>query len=181
MIARRGSGADAVRCAQENAPVNRALKTAMTAPRVGALLVSAAVVAAAAGPASAALSARTYSGKTSQRHSVSLVLSKATITRFSIYWNARCTKGLYIDGLKTVSSNVTLSRQGVWRAAGHYTKPSGNGYIERFTVTGSGTVTKTGARGTFAGTVQLYKRSLGGPHVASCHSGKVTFRLKPAR
>jgi N-acetylneuraminic acid mutarotase len=155
-------------------------KAAIHSRRSRAVAVTAAALAVTAAPAAAALRNATYTGKTSQGRRASLVVAGGKVKRFSITWNAPCkAQHTALDGLKTFSSNVTVGHKGRWQTTGHYSAPSGNGYTEQFTVSDGGLiVNRKSVRGTFHGTVQVY-RSSSKQHVGSCASGKISFTLKP--
>src|SRR5579875_3856714 len=167
---------------QKGPSVPPSLRAAATSRRVRALALSGALVTAAAAPATAAvLHAGRYQGTTSQGQVATVQVSAGKIKRFTIVWNAACTKNLSLTRLETYSTGLTVTKTHKWKGGGHYPAQSGNGYTEKFTVSYSGAFGKAKTvKGTFVGTVQVYKDGTG-QHVFACHSGRITFRLKPAK
>lgn len=151
--------------------------------RAGALTL--ALLAAVAAPA-LALGAGTYKGKSSQHEPVSLREQGGVIRVLRVAWMASCKRSGYFLGtadapLRTKQTGITLGKHSSWLSHARYTAPPVGGYVERFTVSDSGSFGRHGTvHGSFSGAARVYKAK-GGRFVTSCSSGKVTFTLTRAR
>jgi hypothetical protein len=146
--------------------------------RVRTLVLAAAILAASAVPA-AAVSSGKYRGKTSQGRKASMTVSGNEIQRFTIFWNAACQNGHYLNDAETYNTHVRISHN-AWSVAGSYMAPA-PGYNEYFKVKDHGTFgAKHTVSGAFSGTVRVYTAGKGKTQpkfVTSCKSGTITFRL----
>jgi hypothetical protein len=134
-----------------------------------------AMLALAAASALAVVTSGSYRGRTSQGKIASLRVSQGAIHNFVMRWLAHCTM-THQTVTNTTTFHTLVLHRSRFKANGHSVGPVAKGYSGRFVTTSHGSFSTTSVRGTFTGTMRVYRNS---SHtlIDVCKSGTFSFVL----
>ncbi|MGB9184379.1 MAG: hypothetical protein WCB67_09960 [Solirubrobacteraceae bacterium] len=134
-----------------------------------------AMLALAAASALAVVTSDSYRGRTSQGKIASLRVSQGVIHNFVMRWLARCTMTHQTVTNTTIFHALVLDGSR-FKANGRSLASVAKGYSSHFVTSSRGAFSTTSVRGTFAGTMKVYRDS---SHtlVDVCQSGTFSFVL----